>query len=375
MIDSSLEVLRQLYRLGARYLGLTHSGNTPWVGAAEYQDGPKGLTDFGKEVVREMNRLGMMIDMSHASEQAFYDAIETSRAPILNTHAACRAIANHPRNLTDAMLKALAKNGGILGVAYYSGMLDDGHRARFPELAQIGRRRGEVIKQFRDDKKRLSEELWQLNLAEAGQLKGYDDFFPIGLFATAPYSLHARFPINSVADLKGKKIRTAGAIEGAAIKALGAVPIGLPVTEIAEAVGRGTIDGTSSHPSPLFDFGIDRVTNHHFFTRLGIVPLAILMSRKKFDSVPRQCQDAIRKYSGAWTAARFNDGIGSYNDSLVKKLQADSKRKVVFPSPAEIETMSQMMKPVVDEWLARSPRNQELFKLVEGELVKVRAGR
>ena len=212
-------------------------------------------------------------------------------------------------------------------------------------------------------------------LVTSGQLKGYDDFFPIGLFATAPYSLHARFPINSVADLKGKKIRTAGAIEGAAIKALGAVPIGLPVTEIAEAVGRGTIDGTSSHPSPLFDFGIDRVTNHHFFTRLGIVPLAILMSRKKFDSVPRQCQDAIRKYSGAWTAARFNEGIGSYNDSLVKKLQADSKRKVVFPSPAEIETMSQMMKPVVDEWLARSPRNQELFKLVEGELVKVRAGR
>ncbi len=166
MIDSSLEVLRQLYRLGARYLGLTHSGNTPWVGAAEYQDGPKGLTDFGKEVVREMNRLGMMIDMSHASEQAFYDAIETSRAPILNTHAACRAIANHPRNLTDAMLKALGKNGGILGVAYYSGMLDDGHRARFPELAEIGRQRGEVIKQFRGDKKRLSEELWQLNLAE-----------------------------------------------------------------------------------------------------------------------------------------------------------------------------------------------------------------
>ena len=82
MIDSSLEVLRQLYRLGARYLGLTHSGNTPWVGAAEYDDGPEGLTEFGKEVVREMNGLGMMIDMAHASEKAFYDTIDTSRAPI-----------------------------------------------------------------------------------------------------------------------------------------------------------------------------------------------------------------------------------------------------------------------------------------------------
>jgi membrane dipeptidase len=115
MIDSSMEVLRQLYRLGARYMGLTHSGNTPWVGAAEYSDGPKGLTDFGKDVVREMNRLGMMIDLSHASDQSFYDAVEVSQAPILNTHAACRTVANHPRNLTDDMLKALAGNGGVPG--------------------------------------------------------------------------------------------------------------------------------------------------------------------------------------------------------------------------------------------------------------------
>ncbi len=166
MIDSSLEVLREFYRLGARYLGLTHSGNTPWVGAAEYSDGPKGLTDFGRQVVREMNRLGMMIDLSHASDQAFYDAIDTSRAPILNTHAACRSLANHPRNVTDHMLKALAQNGGVLGVAYYTGMLDDAHRARFPELAAIGRKREEVRKQFSGDRKRLSEELWKLNLAE-----------------------------------------------------------------------------------------------------------------------------------------------------------------------------------------------------------------
>ncbi len=166
MIDSSIEVLRQFYRLGVRYLGLTHSGNTPWVGAAEYSDGPKGLTSFGREVVREMNRLGMMIDMSHASDLAFYDAIDASTAPILNTHAACRSLANHPRNLTDDMLKALARNGGVLGVAYYAGMLDDGYRARFPELAEIGRRRGEVRKQFGSDRKRLAEEMWKLNLAE-----------------------------------------------------------------------------------------------------------------------------------------------------------------------------------------------------------------
>ena len=169
MIDSSLEALRRLYGLGARYLGLTHSGKTPWAGAAEFPgEGPAGLTDFGRNVVREMNRLGMMVDLSHASDQAFYDAIAVSRSPVLNTHAACRSVANHPRNLTDDMLKALAGNGGVLGVAYYSGMLDDAHRARFPELAEIGRQRSEVRKRLAApaDRKRLSEELWNLNLAE-----------------------------------------------------------------------------------------------------------------------------------------------------------------------------------------------------------------
>ena len=166
MIDSSIEVLRQLYRLGTRYLGLTHSGNTPWVGAAEYPDGPEGLTDQGREIVREMNRLGMLADLSHASERAFFDTIETSAAPVLNTHAACRAVADHPRNLTDEMLKALAQNGGVLGIAYYTAMLDDEHRARFFELQQIGQKRSAVRKEFGGDLQRLSEELWKLNLAE-----------------------------------------------------------------------------------------------------------------------------------------------------------------------------------------------------------------
>lgn len=165
MIDSSLEVLRQLYRLGARYMGLTHSGNTPWVGAAEYDDGPEGLTDFGREVVREMNRIGMMVDLSHASDQAFFDAVDTSSAPVLNTHAACRSVSNHPRNLTDDMLKALAQNGGVLGVAYYGGMLDDDFRGRLSELSTINRRKGVVRREFAEDKRRMSEELWKLEKA------------------------------------------------------------------------------------------------------------------------------------------------------------------------------------------------------------------
>ncbi|MSQ70594.1 MAG: TRAP transporter substrate-binding protein [Betaproteobacteria bacterium] len=212
-------------------------------------------------------------------------------------------------------------------------------------------------------------------LVTSGQLKGYDDYFVIGTFGTAPYSIHSRGQINSLADIKGKKIRSSGAIEGATIKALGGVPIGMPVTEVPEAISRNTVDGTTSHPSPLFDFGIARVTSAHYFTRLGIVPLAILLNRKKFDSLPKAGQDAIRKYSGEWTALRFNEGIGAYNDSLVKQLQDDPKRKVVFPSEAELAATRAAYQPVVAEWAARTPRNAELLKAVESEIAKVRGGR
>ena len=212
-------------------------------------------------------------------------------------------------------------------------------------------------------------------LVSSGQLKGYDDYFVIGTFGTAPYSIHSRGQITSLADIKGKKIRSSGAIEGATIKALGGVPIGMPVTEVPEAVSRGTVDGTTSHPSPLFDFGIARVTSAHYFTRLGIVPLAILLNKKKFDSLPKQAQDAIRKYSGEWTAVRFNEGIGAYNDSLVKQLQDDPKRKVVFPSDAELAAARTAYQPVITEWAARTPRNAELLKVVEAEIAKVRSGR
>ncbi len=212
-------------------------------------------------------------------------------------------------------------------------------------------------------------------VVNSGKIKGYEEFFPIALLGTAPYSLHSRLPLNSIADIKGKKIRVSGAIESETIKALGAVPIGMPVTEVPEAISRGTIDGTTSHPAPLVDFGISRVTSAHYFTRLGVVPLAVLMNRKKFDSLPKAGQDAIRKFSGDWTAARFNEGVGAYNDTVVKQLQEDPKRKVVFPPPADLEAMQPAFKSVIDAWLAKSPRNKELLALVEAEIANVRAGR
>ena len=124
MIDSDLAVLRTYFDLGARYLTLTHTEHTPWADTSSHPAAHNGLTDFGREVVREMNRLGMMVDISHVSDETFYDAVETSAAPVIASHSSCRALADVPRNMTDDMLRALAKNGGVVHINYFEGFLD-----------------------------------------------------------------------------------------------------------------------------------------------------------------------------------------------------------------------------------------------------------
>ncbi|XP_077165635.1 uncharacterized protein LOC143823330 isoform X2 [Paroedura picta] len=127
-IDNSLATLRMYYELGVRYMGLTHTCNTPWAETSSKQahafyPATKGLTAFGKEVVKEMNRLGMLIDLSHASDAAARAAIHTSRAPVIFSHSSAFAVCNNPRNVPDAILKRLKKNKGIIMVSFSNKML------------------------------------------------------------------------------------------------------------------------------------------------------------------------------------------------------------------------------------------------------------
>lgn len=123
-IDSDLSILRTFFQLGARYMTLTHTVNTPWADSSGQPPEHHGLTDFGRQVVREMNRLGMMVDISHVSDKTFFDVLETSSAPVIASHSSCRALADVPRNMTDDMLRALAVQGGVVHINYYEGFLD-----------------------------------------------------------------------------------------------------------------------------------------------------------------------------------------------------------------------------------------------------------
>ncbi|HTK29705.1 MAG TPA: dipeptidase [Vicinamibacterales bacterium] len=128
MIDDDLRLLRVYAALGVRYLTLTHFKNNNWADSSTDKPAHNGLTPFGKDVVRELNRLGVMVDISHVADKTFYDALEVTKAPVIASHSSCRAIANHPRNMTDDMLRALAKNGGVVMINYHAGFLSEEFR-------------------------------------------------------------------------------------------------------------------------------------------------------------------------------------------------------------------------------------------------------
>src|ERR1700719_1042625 len=122
-IDDDLGVLRMYQRLGIRAMTLTHFRNNNWADSSTDKPQHNGLTDFGKQVVREMNRIGMIVDISHVSDKTFYDAVAASTKPVLATHSACRALNDMPRNMTDDMLRALARNGGVISINFYPGFI------------------------------------------------------------------------------------------------------------------------------------------------------------------------------------------------------------------------------------------------------------
>jgi membrane dipeptidase len=132
-IENDMHLLRDYYRLGVRYMTLTWSNTNEWADSSGDISDPKvqhhnGLTDFGEQVVTEMNRLGMMVDISHVSDKTFWDAIGVSKAPVIASHSSARALVDAPRNMTDDMLRAVAKNGGVVDVNFFSGFDDENFR-------------------------------------------------------------------------------------------------------------------------------------------------------------------------------------------------------------------------------------------------------
>ena len=159
-IENSLPALREFYRLGVRYITLTWNNTNDWADAARGEKKHNGLSEFGKEVVREMNRLGMLVDVSHVSDQTMSDALDVSKAPIFASHSSARALSNVPRNIPDDLLQRIAKNGGVIQVNFYSVFVDAATVS--PQSAErdtrLTARQAALNEKYKDDPERLSEE-------------------------------------------------------------------------------------------------------------------------------------------------------------------------------------------------------------------------
>jgi membrane dipeptidase len=156
-IQNDLGVLRDFYRLGVRYMTLTWSNTNEWADSSgDINDANVkhhgGLTDFGRDVVREMNRLGMLVDISHVADSTFFDVMKVTKAPVIASHSSARALTDHPRNMTDEMLKAVAANGGVVMVNFFSAFIDDDFRKGYAAMAPERKAATEALEAKNKDK-------------------------------------------------------------------------------------------------------------------------------------------------------------------------------------------------------------------------------
>lgn len=163
MMNGDLDVLRQFASVGVSYMTLTHTRNTDWADASTDKPLHGGLSDFGKHVIAEMNRLGMIVDVSHVSDKAFRDVLEASRAPVFASHSSCRALCEAPRNLSDEMIKALAAKGGLMQINFHVGFIS--RQFREAEKAQL-----ELATWIEDEAKRRCGENMACRLLESDKI-------------------------------------------------------------------------------------------------------------------------------------------------------------------------------------------------------------
>jgi membrane dipeptidase len=165
-IENSLFALRDFYRLGVRYMTLTHNNTNDWADACCDAAKHNGLSDFGREVVREMNRIGMLVDISHVSDKTMSDVLDISTAPVIASHSSARALASRPRNIPDDLLRRIAKNGGVVMINFYPVFIDQkAIEASEARNVRLKPQRDALNARYKNDPKRLEEELTKLNEA------------------------------------------------------------------------------------------------------------------------------------------------------------------------------------------------------------------
>ncbi|HJO86926.1 MAG TPA: TRAP transporter substrate-binding protein, partial [Rhodospirillales bacterium] len=206
-------------------------------------------------------------------------------------------------------------------------------------------------------------------------LRGYDDFYVVMLATTGPYAIHTTKPVKKISDLAGMKIRAGGPIAGDSLRALGAVPVGMPIPAVAENISKGILNGSAAEWNVMYAFRIVDVAKNHYMAKLGTVPLALLMNRKKFDSLPKRTREIIRKDSGEKLSRKLGQVFYAIQAVKLAETKKRAGHSFVFPSKADLKKWDDTLNPVIDNWVKKHPKGQMLLTALQKELADIRAGR
>ena len=213
-------------------------------------------------------------------------------------------------------------------------------------------------------------------LYRRGLLRGYEDFYLVLLGTTNPYAIHTKRPVKTMDDMKGMKLRAGGPVASAALRALGVAPVGMPITEVAENVSRGVIDGSAGDWDVMYSFRIIEAAKHHYMAAaLGTVPVAVLMNRNVYEKLPASAKAIIDKHSGESMSRRF----GAVHDGIQKSKHEETVKAadhtLVFPPEAELTRLDATLQPVIDKWVKDHPSGEKLLAALKEELIRIRAGK
>lgn len=215
--------------------------------------------------------------------------------------------------------------------------------------------------------------IWRLY--QKGLLRGFEKFKVLMLVTTHPYTIHTNYPVKSIADLKGKKLRAGGPVAGATLRALGAIPVGMPIPSVAQSISKGIISGTASDWNVLYAFRIADVAHYHYMGLLGAVPIGVIMKKERWDSLPGAAKAAFDKYSGE-TLSRRN---GKINETVQKEYEEKTRKNpdhhfVDLDAAAEKE-WDAALAPVTTAWVKKHPNGQKILATLKKDVAEVRAGK
>lgn len=212
-------------------------------------------------------------------------------------------------------------------------------------------------------------------LYEKGMLRGFDQFYVPMLVTTYPYNFHTVKPVKTLADLKGLKLRAGGPVAGAAMRAIGVVPVGMPIPAVAENISKGVLDGTAVDWNVMYSFRINEVAKNHYMQLFSTVPIGLLMLKKKFDALPPKAQELLKSHSGRVLDNSFVKVTTEIQAKWLAKTKATPGHTIVYPDAADEAAYQKIMDGVIAKWAKGNDRRQKILGIVKAELKKVRSGK